>query len=37
MYQYLTLGNSRLMDSAHLLQQILFISAVLEAVTFTYQ
>ncbi|KAF3850171.1 hypothetical protein F7725_019890 [Dissostichus mawsoni] len=31
-----TLGNGRWMDSAHWLQQILFISAVLEAVTFTY-
>lgn len=33
MFQQLTLGNDRLMDSAHLLQQILFISAVLEAET----
>lgn len=36
MFQQLTLGNGGLMDSAHLLQQILFISAVLEAETFTY-
>lgn len=36
MFQHLTLGNGRLIDSAHLLQQILFISAVLEAVTFTF-
>lgn len=37
MFQQLTLGNGGLMDSAHLLQQILFISAVLEAETFTYR
>lgn len=29
--------NGRLMDLAHLLQQILLISAVLEAQTFTYR
>ena len=36
MFQLLTLGNGRLMDSAHLLQQVLFISAVLEATTLTW-